>query len=97
MNKFEYTNHKLISQNSCYIIVRQAKLKCKICVREAMLSHQGCILTFLTTLAKFTSCLMYCITYTWFQSCLAAIQIMLVKLQCIILSTSVATEYCHVG
>ena len=58
-------------------------------------TDQGCILTFLTTLAKFTSCT--CITYTWFQPCLAVIQIMLVKLQCIIPSISVATEHFHVG
>ena len=63
-----------------------------------IIQWQGCILTFLTTLAKFTSCRMYvCITNTWFQPCLAVIQIMLVKLQCIKSSISVATGHFHVG
>ena len=38
-----------------------------------------------------------CVSHTWFQPCLAVIQIMLVKLQCIIPSISVATEHFHVG
>ena len=37
-----------------------------------------------------------CITHTWFQPCLAVIQIMLVKHQCITSSTSVTTEHFHV-
>ena len=60
-------------------------------------TNQGCILTFWTTLAKFTSCLMYAITYTWFQPSIAVIQIMLVIFQCLISSIIVATEHFHVG